>query len=264
MLNVAQVEIHTDPKACEYVIVRGAERKIEARANTHANVRFSHASPESHAHALYTQEYSAADAETVALPDASEREAARADPFRRLEGAAADAAHARAAAPSLAQLEARSAATSRDDYTANKALRRAMRAQRGAAAAADAERSALGLPAHIPLLGPDAADAAAAAAVRFTAAGGGFDARRAEQRAALRGASVFAATGGDKRARAAALMPPPGGDAHAALRAKRRSMEAAGVRFGSSGGGGGGARADVFGGALRGAGAALHPTRRST
>jgi len=27
-----QLEIHTDPKACEYVIVRGAEQKTEARS----------------------------------------------------------------------------------------------------------------------------------------------------------------------------------------------------------------------------------------
>jgi len=135
------LEVHTDPKACEYVVVRGAERKVDS--------------------------YSAADAGTVELAGPAEREAARADPVSRLEGALTDAGVARAAAPSLLALEEHSAATTRDDYRANKALRRAHRAQRQTAAAATRERVAAGLPAHIPLLAPSEEDALAAAGVRF-------------------------------------------------------------------------------------------------
>ena len=226
-----EVEIHTDPKACEYIIVRGAERKVET--------------------------YSAEDAGTVALPSAAEREEARADPIRRLEGASADVAYARAAAPSIAELQQRSRDTSGDDYTANKALRRAMRAQRATAAAADAERDALGLPEHVPLLPPAPADAAAAAAVRF---GPGFDGNRALKRAALRTGSIFAAPGA-KKARAAAP-PQPGGEAAErarALAATRARLEAAGVRFAGTGAAQGSAAA--FGGAMRAAPPPLRPAR---
>ena len=229
-----EVEIHTDPKACEYVIVRGAERKVET--------------------------YSAEDAGTVELLGAAEREEARADPIRRLEGATADVADARAAAPSIAELQARSRDTSRDDYTANKALRRAMRAQRSAAAAATAERDALGLPEHVPLLPPAPADAQAAAAVRF---GPGFDGSRALKRAAIRTGSIFGAAAlpapGAKRPRDA---PPAGGGEAAerarALAATRARMEAAGVRFAAGPQG----AAAAFGGAMRAARHRALATRR--
>jgi coiled-coil domain-containing protein 130 len=227
-----EVEIHTDPKACEYVIVRGAERKVET--------------------------YSAEDAGTVALPSAAEREEARADPIRRLEGASADVAYARAAAPSIAELQQRSRDTSGDDYTANKALRRAMRAQRVSAAAANAERDALGLPEHVPLLPPAPADAAAAAAVRF---GPGFDGNRAMKRAALCTGSIFGAPGA-KKPRAAAPLQPGGEAAERAraLAATRARMEASGVRFAGSGGAQQGGAA-AFGGALRAAPPPLRPAR---
>ena len=230
-----EVEIHTDPKACEYVIVRGAERKVET--------------------------YSAEDAGTVALLGASEREEARADPIQRLEGATADAAYARAAAPSIAELQERNAETSRDDYTVNKALRRALRAQRGAAAAAAAERDALGLPEHVPLLPPAPADMEAAASVRF---GPGFDGNRALKRAAIRSGSIFGAgtlalpAPAAKRQRSA---PPAAGDGEGAervraLAAARARMEAAGVRFAAPPSG-----AAAFGGALRATPPPVRPAR---
>jgi len=103
----------------------------------------------------------------VSLPSATEREALRADPFASLEGRGRDAAAARAAAPSLAALLVNAQHTGRDDYRMNKALRRAMRAQRGEAAAAEAERAALGLPGHIPLLPLAPEDVAASQAVAF-------------------------------------------------------------------------------------------------
>ena len=232
-----EVEIHTDPKACEYIIVRGAERKVET--------------------------YTAEDAGTVALLGASEREEARADPIRRLEGATADAAYARAAAPSIAELQERSADTSRDDYTVNKALRRALRAQRGAAAAAAAERDALGLPEHVPLLPPAPADAAAAAAVRF---GPGFDGNRALKRAAIRSGSIFGAGAlalpvpAAKRQRSATPSAGGGGGEAAerarALAATRARLEAAGVRFAAPPSG-----AAAFGGALRSTPPPVRPAR---
>jgi hypothetical protein len=121
--------------------VRGAEQKVET--------------------------YSEAEAETATLPDAREREALRADAFGALEARGADAAAARGAAPSLRALLDARAHTSRDDYSINKALRRALRAQRGEAARADAERAAVGLPESIPLLPAAPEDTLAAQAVTF-------------------------------------------------------------------------------------------------
>ena len=121
----------------------------------------------------------------------------------------------------IAALHARSGAVSKDDYTVNKALRRAMRTQRAEAAVLDRRRAALGLPEHIALLPSAPEDAAAAAAVRFGSAapGRGFGASRHANRQALR--PVLGAPAS------------VGGTSHQALLAKRRRLEAAGVRFGS-------------------------------
>jgi len=120
----------------------------------------------------------------------------------------------------IAALHARSVSVSKDDYTVNKALRRAMRAQRTEHAALDRHRHALGLPEHIQLLPAAPEDAAVAAAMQFGRAalpGGGFRHDRRAKRAALRTAPVLPG------------VPPP--SATGALLAKKRKLEAAGVRF---------------------------------
>jgi hypothetical protein len=121
----------------------------------------------------------------------------------------------------IAALHARNAAVAKDDYTVNKALRRAMRAQRAEAGLLDRQRAALGLPEHIALLPPAPEDAAAAASVRF---GRGFGASRQANRQALRSTPVLAAPASSA-----------GSSHQAALLAKKRRLEAAGVRFGGSG-----------------------------
>ena len=75
-----ELEIHTDPAGCAYVIIKGAEQKAEA--------------------------YDEREAETEALPGAAEREAARADAFSALEARTRDAGARAAAAPSLRALQA--------------------------------------------------------------------------------------------------------------------------------------------------------------
>ena len=126
----------------------------------------------------------------------------------------------------IAALHARNAAVSKDDYTVNKALRRAMRTQRAEVAVLDRQRAALGLPEHIALLPPAPEDAAAAASVRFggAATGRGFSASRHASRQALRSTPVLAAPASSA-----------GTSQQAALLAKRQRLEAAGVRFGGSG-----------------------------
>lgn len=77
-------------------------------------------------HAPQVEEYSAADAETLELPESSER-AALDDPFARLEHGDVDKRRAAAARERLAELREDSAVKYKNDYEMNKALRRDMR-----------------------------------------------------------------------------------------------------------------------------------------
>ena len=74
------------------------------------------------------ESYTAADAETMELPDKEEGAAqAREDPFVRLEKGVEDKRRGREGAERLAELHEDSAAKYKDDYTINKALRRQLR-----------------------------------------------------------------------------------------------------------------------------------------
>lgn len=190
-----ELEIRTDPKASDYLIVTGAERK--------------------------TVTFSAADAGTAELGDPAERAAARADAFGALEAAVGDAAAGRAAAPTLAALIDRSRAVAADDYSANKVLRRAHRTlRRETAVDRLSSPAARAVPAHIPLLRATEEDIATAAGVAFGPREGGFVATHRDKRRAIRAASLMAPLSGEKRAAAE-------------LAEKRRKLEAGGVRFGS-------------------------------
>lgn len=189
-----EVEVRTDPQASDYAFVRGVERKAVA--------------------------FDAADAGTAELGDPGERAAARAGTLGALDAAVGDAAAGRAAALRLTALLERSAAAHGPDYAANKALRRAHRAQRAEAAAARATPAGRALPEGVPLLPAAEEDAAAARAVDFGMGGGAEGARRGARRAL----------------RAASLLPSSASPHDAGLREKRRRLEAAGVRFGGGGG----------------------------
>ena len=79
-------------------------------------------------HLVQAESYTAADAETMELPD-KEEEAAQAqpDPFARLEKGVEDKRRGREGAERIAELREDSAAKYKDDYTINKALRRQLR-----------------------------------------------------------------------------------------------------------------------------------------
>lgn len=196
LLPAAQViEVHTDPKAAQYVLVRGARQKVE--------------------------EFTAEAVETAELKSRDEVEAARANPFSRLETGLADVQRARAAAPTVAELQRMQTERSRDDYTLNKQLRRGLREQRHAAQALSREHGALNMPAHIPLLPAAAQDAAAAAAVRFGAPGGAFERSQEllrSQRTAILSAPLLG-RGGEAAG--------PSGRAGAALPAAARKLDEA-------------------------------------
>jgi len=160
------IEIHTDPKSTQYILVRGGKRKT-------------------------TQEMAEAVVGEGTAELAPEEETARLreDPFYRLEHTQAEQKRAKERRPELTRLYEKSEETTLRDYEANKALRRGLRAQRKEGRALTAEGAALGLPSHIPLLGRADADADAAAAVSFR---GGFEGDRKRKRAEIRTGSIFA------------------------------------------------------------------------
>ena len=124
-----RLEIHTDPKEAEYIIVSGADRKIGGAG---AATRYN-----DHAKAL--------DAEgttEIELQSREERDAMMADPMGRLERTVGmvraadvtdgdDPTNASTRAPAtFIELRDQSKNRWKDDYEANRTLRRAMRGQR--------------------------------------------------------------------------------------------------------------------------------------
>ena len=166
-----RIEVHTDPKAAEYVVVSGARRKAEAAGD---------------------------DDSGQGVLD-TEAGAALADPLARLEHAGEDVRMALDSRESLARLQEDSAERHRDDYAANRQLRAVLRGARREEKARDARRKELGLPEHVVLAAETAGDRLRAAAVTF--GGEGFErGRRHARRQALGGgifsaAAVAAATG---------------------------------------------------------------------
>ena len=143
-----QLEIHTDPKDAEYVIVSGADRRIGGAG---AATRYN-----DHAKGL--------DAEgttEIELQSREERDAMMADPMGRLERtvgmvrAAEDGDGPSAsgrAPPTFIELRDRSKNRWKDDYEANRTLRRAMRGQRKEIKALREEGKRLNLAEHVKLL----------------------------------------------------------------------------------------------------------------
>jgi coiled-coil domain-containing protein 130 len=166
-----KVEIHTDPKNARYIIVEGAKQKEET--------------------------WTAADAETMELPDSDERPKLN-DPFAKLEHGNEDARRGRDARNRLTELYSDSAAKFQDDYATNKALRRAMRDRRKEAKATDARRQALGLPDTVPLA-PESADDAQLAALITFGDGRAHERAQSAQRQQIQGGDIFRAPPGKGR-----------------------------------------------------------------
>ncbi|XP_044491765.1 coiled-coil domain-containing protein 130-like isoform X2 [Mangifera indica] len=154
-----QIVIHTDPKNCEYVIISGAQRKIE--------------------------EFDVEDAETLELPADGERDKLS-DPFYRLEHQEQDLLKKRQAEPVLVSLQKVSDARHSDDYALNKALRAKLRLQKKRLAEEEAYSRRLGL--GLRLLPKSEEDTAAAANVRFSSK---FEKNRKDKRALIKAASIF-------------------------------------------------------------------------
>ncbi|BDA46914.1 Coiled-coil domain-containing protein 130 homolog [Coccomyxa sp. Obi] len=168
------IEVQTDPKNHEYIVVAGARRKAET--------------------------YTAEAAETLELPDSEEAQA-KDDPFSKLERRVEDRKRGIQGADRLAELLEDSEAKMKDDYTINKALRRQLRSARKEERGRDDHRKRLGLPDQVRLLPESGADAEAAALVSFGHASA-FANSREHKRQAIKSQPIFsgqAARGGSQQ-----------------------------------------------------------------
>ena len=196
-----RLEIHTDPKEAEYIIVSGADRKIGGAG---AATRYN-----DHAKAL--------DAEgttEIELQSREDRDAMMADPMGRLERTVGmvraadvtdgdDPTNASTRAPAtFIELRDQSKNRWKDDYEANRTLRRAMRGQRKEIKALKEEGKRLNLPEHVKLLPRSETDAhEAREAFRRTrgpvlqVAGVSDAPRRVATRAEIEASSIFSGPG---------------------------------------------------------------------
>lgn len=156
-----EIEIQTDPKNCDYVIISGAERKVET--------------------------YTAEDAETTLLPDKEDREKL-ADPFYRLEHQGEDVAKAKGMAPLVLRLKRAADAKHADPYARNRALRAELRSQKKRVAAEESEARQLGL--GIRLLPKSEEDSITASGTKFRRK---FDVTLRNRRATIQASSIFGA-----------------------------------------------------------------------
>ena len=163
------IEIHTDPKNAEYVIVEGAQRVGETMRT-------------------------AEELGVETLDDPAELAARAANPFYKLEHTKSQPAEAKRRRVWQAELEERQDAVWRDDYAASQSLRATHRERRRRELHASAEAEAKGI--RVPLVEEHAADVAAAAAVGFRAKKARSDAVCGEKRLRLLGGSIFGSDGG--------------------------------------------------------------------
>lgn len=154
-----EIVIQTDPKNCEYVIISGAQKKVE--------------------------EYDVEDAEVFELP-AEEEKGKLVDPFYRLEHQEGDLQKKKEAEPVLVRLQRVSDERHADDYSINKALRARLRSQKKRVAEEETVSRKMGL--GVRLLPKSEEDAAVAKRVKFSS---GFDRYKTEKRATISGTSIF-------------------------------------------------------------------------
>lgn len=163
-----EIVIQTDPKNCEYVIIKGARRKIE--------------------------EFDSEDAETLVLP-ADEERGKLVDPFYRLEHQEEDLKKKKEAEPVIVRLQRVSDARHADDYAINKALRARLRSQKKRVAEEESVARKRGL--AIRLLPASEEDNATVSRVKFSTK---FEENRKMKRVLISTSSIFSSSStSDKR-----------------------------------------------------------------
>ncbi|KAJ4788683.1 Coiled-coil domain-containing protein 130 [Rhynchospora pubera] len=159
-----EIVIQTDPKNTEYVIISGAQRKME--------------------------DFDVEDAETFELP-ADEERGKLSDPFYRLEHGEEDLRKKKEAEPVLVRLQKMSDTRHENDYTLNRALRDRLRSQKKRVSEEKDSARKMGL--GVRLLPPSKEDAATAAAIRFSSK---FEKNQRDKRAAIKASSIFPGSSG--------------------------------------------------------------------
>ncbi|KAI3729535.1 hypothetical protein L6452_18196 [Arctium lappa] len=154
-----EIVIQTDPKNCEYLVISGAQKKVE--------------------------EFDTEDAETMALP-VDEEKSKLSDPFYRLEHQEEDLRKKKEAEPLLVRLQRVSDSRHLDDYSLNKSLRAKLRSQKKRVAEEEVAARKMGL--GIRLLPASEEDTAAAKRVKFSSK---FNKNRDEKRALIKATSIF-------------------------------------------------------------------------
>ena len=142
-----RIEVHTDPKNAEYVIVSGGRKKVE-------------------------EEFSAGDKDKERVSVDPRAEHRPSDPLSLLETAEDDKQRAVHERSRITALQQDSAARFKGDADNNRELRRAMRGARREEEALEVRREQLGLPDHVKLVPEVYSDRLRAAAVDF--GGGSF------------------------------------------------------------------------------------------
>lgn len=158
-----RIEVHTDPRNAEYVVVSGGRRKVEGGGEGD-------------------------DGRVTVDPRAEGRST---DPISLLETAEDDKQRALDDRSTLITIQEQSAVRFRSDATNNRELRKAMRSARGEEAAREQRRAQLGLPEHVTLAPETRVDRLRAAAVEF--GGGGYRHKQAwkQDRRQIAKSSIF-------------------------------------------------------------------------
>lgn len=198
-----RIEVHTDPRNAEYIVVSGGRRKVEGGGEGD-------------------------DGRVTVDPRAEGRPT---DPISLLETAEDDKQRAIDDRSTLVTIQEQSSLRFRSDAANNRELRKAMRSARGEEAAREQRRAQLGLPEHMTLAPETRIDRLRAAAVEF--GGGGYKHKQAwkQDRRQIASSSIF--SGGAVAAAAAKKRSghqSSGGGGQKQLQQKARKMEG-GVRL---------------------------------
>lgn len=158
-----RLEVHTDPRNAEYIVVTGGKRKVEA-----GDVK---------------------DDGRVALdPGGSSRPS---DPLQLLEAAEEDVRRNKEQRASLLALMKDSQGKYKDDAANNRELRRAMRSIRREESSLDGRRRELGLPDKIKMAPETAMDRLRAAAVNYGGGAKKYEKKLRHERRQIRSSSIF-------------------------------------------------------------------------
>eukprot|EP00741_Cyanophora_paradoxa_P022599 tig00000248_g21824.t1 len=161
------IEIHTDPKACDYVVASGAKRKTET--------------------------YEPDEGEVEKLEDAKEVAKRAENAFYRLEHATASEVKAKEAMPRLEQIKSAVDRTHEDDFAMSSAMRKKFRTEKKELKKKEVEETKLlhgGWKVAIPLLEANDADKRAAKEAVFKRASG-FDESLVSKRLKIKAGSIF-------------------------------------------------------------------------